>query len=84
VLDRLREAKGSGDESRRDWTVQAVFDLRSGQFSGGATSDGGEADPLDPATESVLAEFRGTDVNETPPVELLAKVQEWQSRLREE
>jgi len=86
VLDRLREekaieAKGSGDESRGDRSVQAVFDLGSGQFSGGAAGDGGEADPIDPTTESVLEELRGTDVNETPPVELMAKVQEWKRRL---
>ena len=86
VLDRLREekaieAKGSGDESRGDRTVQAVFDLGSGQFSGGAAGDGGEEDPIDPTTESVLEELRGTDVNETPPVELMTKVQEWKRRL---
>jgi DNA mismatch repair protein MutS len=56
-----------------------------------ATADGGAVDP-----ESVLADEYGDsapdvldavadlDVNETPPVELMAKVQEWQSRLDEE
>jgi len=56
-----------------------------------ATADGGAVDP-----ESVLADEYGTDapdvldalaaldVTETPPVELMAKVQEWQSRLDEE
>jgi DNA mismatch repair protein MutS len=38
---------------------------------------------LDPTTESVLEELRGTDVNETPPVELMAKVQEWKRRLED-
>jgi hypothetical protein len=32
----------------------------------------------------MLEELRGRDANERPPVELLAKVQEWQSRLEEE
>ncbi|MFC5971137.1 DNA mismatch repair protein MutS [Halomarina salina] len=99
VLDRLREekaieAKGSGGGE----TVQAVFDLGSGGFRGGASADGGTpsssgatssdaASPdstsqsPDPEMESVLRELRETDVNETPPVELMSKVQEWQSRL---
>jgi DNA mismatch repair protein MutS len=99
VLDRLRdekaiEAKGSGSGD----PVQAVFDLGSGQFAG-AESDGGQvadveteasdADAtdgptLDPETERVLAELRETDVNETPPVELMAKVQAWQEELDSE
>ena len=82
VLDRLRteraiEARGSGTNE----TVQAVFDLGAGGFRGSANADGGDTPPLDPATESVLEELRGTDVNEVPPIELLARVQEWQRRL---
>jgi len=58
---------------------------------GGASADGGEPDP-----EAVLADEFGDgapdvldslsemDVNETPPVELMAKVQEWQERLANE
>ncbi|MFB6072190.1 MAG: DNA mismatch repair protein MutS [Halobacterium sp.] len=107
VLDRLRdeqavEAKGSASES-----VQAVFDLESGEFAEatdgdggrdvggeggrdggndgwrGRSGDGGEDGGLDPDAEAVLAELRDVDVNETPPVELLSMVQEWQSRLDE-
>jgi DNA mismatch repair protein MutS len=124
VLRRLREDEAIdvlGSERNGGETQQVVFDLGTGQFSGGgrrdvppdgrATTDGsresttadggepsearqtssdasasggGQADPLDSATASVLEELRGTNVNETPPVELLAKVQEWQSRLEEE
>jgi DNA mismatch repair protein MutS len=36
---------------------------------------------LDPETEAVLSELTELDVNETPPVELMAKVQEWQAEL---
>jgi|GEM_PF-3360613 DNA mismatch repair protein MutS len=92
VLDRLREDKAievRGGDSGGE-TTQAVFDLASGQF-GGASADGGSgpdasdagsaADPLDPASEAVLEELRDLDVNETPPVELLAKVQGWQDDL---
>ena len=57
----------------------------------GASADGGELD-----AESVLAEeysdgapdvldaLTDLSVDETPPVELMAKVQEWQQRLDEE
>ncbi|QLG29366.1 DNA mismatch repair protein MutS [Halorarum halophilum] len=90
VLDRLRdekaiEARGSaGGSDRGDGvTKQTVFDLGSGQFRGSASADGGGAKPLDPATESVLEELKGTDVNEVPPVELMATVQEWRERLEE-
>lgn len=84
VLDRLRaeraiEAKG-GDGGE---PVQAVFDLGSGDFRGDATSDGGDGSELPPGTESVLEELQETDVNEVPPVELLARVQEWQQRLND-
>ncbi|WP_336035024.1 DNA mismatch repair protein MutS [Halobacterium yunchengense] len=82
VLDRLRdeqavEAKGSAGGS-----VQAVFDLASGEFaSADAEADGGETDPLDADAEAVLEDLRNVDVEETPPVELLSKVQDWQDRL---
>jgi len=97
VLDRLREengieVRGSG---RGTETVQAVFDLSAGQFrtdagtdqrvatdgshgSAAAESDGPAADE---SAEPVLEELRSVDVDETPPVELMAKVQEWQERL---
>ena len=83
VLDRLRteraiEARGGGGEP-----VQAVFDVGSGEFRGGTTADGGGAEPIDAATEAVLEELEAIDVNETPPVELLSRVQEWQRRLGE-
>jgi DNA mismatch repair protein MutS len=85
VLERLREdraieARGSGTGGSE--TTQAVFDLGSGGFRDG---DGNESEDetaaLDPATESVLAELRGTDVAETSPVDLLTRVREWQERL---
>ncbi len=42
------------------------------------------ATSLDPETEAVLSELTELDVNETPPVELMAKVQEWQAELDDE
>jgi DNA mismatch repair protein MutS len=32
----------------------------------------------------VLDELRGTDVNDTSPLELMGRVQEWQRRLTDE
>jgi DNA mismatch repair protein MutS len=97
VLDRLREEKAieaKGSSSEGSEPVQAVFDLGSGQFASGggsegttemaarateeAASDGGE---FDPEIEAVLDELRETDVNDTSPLELMGRVQEWQRRL---
>ena len=95
VLDRLREekaieARGSGEP------VQTVFDLSSGQFrsegndqpsEGQAVADGsrgtGDAvlDRFGEDADDVLAALAGIDVSETPPVELMARVQELQDRL---
>jgi DNA mismatch repair protein MutS len=46
-----------------------------------ASGGGPDADGLDPAAREVLDAVAGLDVNETAPVELMAKVQEWQARL---
>ncbi|MFB6151174.1 MAG: DNA mismatch repair protein MutS, partial [Haloarculaceae archaeon] len=52
--------------------------------AGEDTGDGAARGPaLDPETEAVLDSLRDLDVSETPPVELMAKVQEWQERLDE-
>ncbi|MFB6137662.1 MAG: DNA mismatch repair protein MutS [Halobacteriaceae archaeon] len=103
VLDRLREEKavearggrsGDGGGTRGDGatpgeTVQAVFDVGSGDYreragpsAGDATSDPGDA-ARDPAADDVLAELRETPIAELSPVELMARVEEWQSRLAE-
>ncbi|SDC38935.1 DNA mismatch repair protein MutS [Natrinema hispanicum] len=92
VLERLREekaieAKGGGSSE----PVQAVFDLGSGTMQTqeqAASTDGGptEADvggALDPDTEAVLEDLESIDVNTTPPIELVSKVQELQERLED-
>ncbi|WP_435196063.1 DNA mismatch repair protein MutS [Natronomonas sp. EA1] len=86
VLDRLREEKAIEAKGGSGESVQTTFDLGSGSFTSAA--DGGErsdeaAPALDPDTEAVLDELRATDVNSVPPVELMAKVQEWQQQLGE-
>ncbi|MFK8212112.1 DNA mismatch repair protein MutS [Haloferax volcanii] len=45
----------------------------------GSDSESGGA--VDPETEAVLDELQSTDVNDTSPLDLMAKVQAWQSKL---
>jgi len=49
--------------------------------SSGGPSPGVGTEQFDPESEAVLDELRNLDVGETPPVELMAKVQEWRDRL---
>ncbi|SEO46025.1 DNA mismatch repair protein MutS [Halogranum amylolyticum] len=49
-----------------------------------ATNGRADASQLDAETEAVLDELRSTDVTETSPVELMAKVQQWQETLHDE
>ncbi|ARS90158.1 DNA mismatch repair protein MutS [Natrarchaeobaculum aegyptiacum] len=86
VLERLREEKAIEARGGSSDPVQTVFDLSSGQFRGPANADGGEpsAASLDPETKRVLEDLESVDVNQTPPVELIAKVQEWQRRLEDD
>jgi DNA mismatch repair protein MutS len=100
VLDRLRaeeavEARGAGDGGE---TRQVVFDVGSGEYrpadeegvekgdGDGARANGGGTggDGRDPAAEAVLDALADLDVDETPPVELMARVREWQSTLEDE
>ncbi len=93
VLDRLREEKAVEARGSASEPVQAVFDLDAGEFEARSTGEraadtesaanGGETAELDPEAREVLDDLRDVDVNETPPVELLSRVQEWQQRLDE-
>ncbi len=93
VLDRLREEKAVEARGSASEPVQAVFDLDAGEFEARSTGEraadtesaanGGETAELDPEAREVLDDLRDGDVNETPPVELLSRVQEWQQRLDE-
>ncbi|WP_440770524.1 DNA mismatch repair protein MutS [Natronorubrum sp. DTA28] len=89
VLDRLREekaieAKGGSSSD----PVQTVFDLGDGEFRGPANADGGKpedgSESLDPETERVLEDLETLDVNTTPPIELVSKVQALQERLEDD
>jgi len=93
VLDRLRdekaiEARGGGGST----TQQVVFDVASGELRPASATDGGESgesgagdeDDLDPATREVIEELAEVEVDETPPVDLMTRVREWQERIDEE
>ena len=69
---------------RTDATADGGAASADGSGTGPDVGDPGEPDPdraPDPAAESVLAELRELDVDETPPVELMARVAEWQAEL---
>uniref|UniRef100_UPI0005B21E08 DNA mismatch repair protein MutS n=1 Tax=Haloferax sp. ATB1 TaxID=1508454 RepID=UPI0005B21E08 len=80
----VTEAGGSGGDSSGSG---APANGATGNGSVGALADAGsetEADAaaaLDPETEAVLDELQSTDVNDTSPLDLMAKVQAWQSKL---
>jgi len=81
VLRRLRadeaiDVRGSGGRTR-----QVVFDLEAGGYRDDTDGDDGEGEPLDPATLGVLSELRDVDVHAVSPLDLMAKVQEWQERI---
>jgi len=97
VLARLREEKaieakgGDRDRDRDVGAVQAVFDLGSGEFRGGAAADGGDAtdasgapDAVDPEAERVLDDLRATAVNDMTPIEALGRLQELKEGLPDE
>jgi len=77
---------GRGSPDAGDRADDADRPASAGNGAAVATGDGDATEPsadraLDPADEAVLSALRATDVSETPPVELMAKVQEWQERL---
>jgi len=96
VLDRLRNDEAIDVRGGSSETTQAVFDLSSGQFTddgdatngaGPAGSDGARAveqtltDRYGDGAADVLAALADTNVAELSPVELMAKVDEWQDSL---
>jgi len=96
VLDRLREEKAIEAKGGTGGTTQAVFDLSAGEFAAGDADPEGDttgrrdgddgdriADRFGDNADDVLAELASLSVDETPPVELMARVQELQDELDE-
>ncbi|GAB7013898.1 DNA mismatch repair protein MutS [Halolamina salina] len=92
------EARGSGGDGETKQAVFDLSSgsfagaTSAGQPSGGAADttpetvgDGGgvEGEAVDPEAADVLEELDGTDVAEISPIELMQRVEEWQSRLDE-
>lgn len=69
--DRSIEARGA------DTTVQAVFDLTDGEVQRTDTAKDSENEVID----NLLAELHELDIDETPPVDVAQRVNEWQQRV---
>jgi DNA mismatch repair protein MutS len=80
------DASGAGNAAAED-ADDASANRETANGTAAATAQGAaeqaptQETALDPETEAVIEELSETDVNETPPVELMAKVQEWQRQL---
>ncbi|MFC6731690.1 DNA mismatch repair protein MutS [Haladaptatus sp. DYSN1] len=84
VLSRLRTDRAIDVRGSASGTKQVVFDLGSGQLRESDDDSGSDVpDPesLESAAKAVLDELGGIDVNSISPVELMAKVQQWQDSL---
>ncbi len=95
VLDKLREEKAIEARGGNSEPVQTVFDLGSGQFrerdsgasdpvaNGGSPARESEqgAAGLGETEARILDSLQELNVDETPPVELLQQVQQWQNEL---
>ncbi|WP_331235758.1 DNA mismatch repair protein MutS [Natronorarus salvus] len=89
VLDRLREEKPIEARGGSRGTQQVVFDVGSGSMrtataDGDDEPDGGSPEPeADPEVEDVIGEIRGLDLDSTPPIELMRRVESWRDRLED-
>ena len=81
------EFRSHGTNGANDSTEQAADRTVASHAENQATDSAGETraatEPaaVDPAASDVLAAIKSTNINETPPVELMAKVQQWQTKL---
>jgi len=76
------EEDGASDTNGADDASEAAAADATADGAGRPEDAGGTNQ--DPETEAILEELASVDVNETPPVELLSKVQEWQNRIDED
>ncbi|TKX41087.1 DNA mismatch repair protein MutS [Halorubrum sp. CGM4_25_10-8A] len=79
-------ADAQPSNARRNGGNSADTSVESGGSGGAAKTaatgaDAEAAERLDAETRAVIEELSDVDVAETPPVELLSRVQEWQERL---
>ena len=72
----FKSTAGDGGDPRSE-RGDGTEGMDADENGAGDTSNAG----LDPETETVIEELTDLDVNETPPVKLLARVQQWQERL---
>ncbi|MFB6303335.1 MAG: DNA mismatch repair protein MutS [Haloferacaceae archaeon] len=72
---------GAGSDGGTGESGGTTADGTAAGPSDGPSADDGPGGDLDPAAADVLADLRAMAVAETPPVELMATVREWQRRL---
>ncbi len=77
-----RRKAARASPSRRCSTSRAASS--AGRRTPTGSPEAGETnESIDPEAKDVLEDLESIDVNETPPVELITKVQKWQRRLEE-
>ena len=94
VLQKLREEKAIEAKGSNSEPIQAVFDLGSGGFrnASGPTDDSEAEDGPESASEvsdgvrdevaqEVLDSLQELNVAETPPLDVVQQIQEWQKRI---
>ncbi|ELK45769.1 DNA mismatch repair protein MutS, partial [Haloferax sp. BAB-2207] len=74
-------ATGTGAAGNGSVDAAAAVEGSAEADRAGTGSDSESEPALDPETEAVLDELQSTDVNDTSPLDLMAKVQAWQSKL---
>ena len=79
--NRAADGAGSARTGTADGAGSARTDAATGAGGGTAGRDGEPADGIDAETRAVIEELSEVDVAETAPVELLARVKEWQERV---
>ncbi|WP_267163347.1 DNA mismatch repair protein MutS [Halovenus salina] len=87
VLAKLRDEKAIEARGGDTEPVQTVFDLNSGQFRQESADRGADTDDeeatMTTAEQEVLDAVRELDVTETPPIDAVQKLKEWQRELDE-
>jgi len=72
---------GSGEFTTGDDTGSSQRAATTDGGAGAGSEQGGDEPALDEDTRAVLDSIADLDINETPPIELLSKVQNWQEQL---
>lgn len=81
ILGKLRDDKAIDIRDGRTEPRQVVFDLGAGEYQDPTSADGGSQEAVDPTHQSILEELAEMEIQDQAPIDLMARVQEWQDRL---